>query len=247
MKQTLIALLVVSLFATFAALAANSTPARSNADVLIERIQADYALALKQADQFYEKYSAPYAKTRDRKIITAGNVAIRRLGAARKQVSELDGIKLEKEIAKIRKSLDEQTGGEPKITPKVSVMKACGIKFKGHTYLGIASVASSKQAAAMCKKMGGHLVYIETPEELAFLSKTFRERLWVGASDAHKEGNWRWGNGKLVDTKLWAPNEPSDSTGRENYAELLIRGPISNLNDTTGESSGLIGFICEWE
>jgi hypothetical protein len=247
MKQTLTALLVVSLFATIVALAADKPPAKSDADILVARINADYATTIREADKFYAKYAAPYMKARDKKVLAAGNTAIRRLNAARKQVSELEGVRLEKEIARIRKSLDKQFGDVPKITPKMSVMKACGTTFKGHTYLAIASVADRTQAAAMCKKMGGHLVYIETQEELAFLRKMFRERFWVGATDAHMEGDWRWGNGKPVAKDLWLKDEPSDNNKTENFAELLIRGERCGLNDLPVECIGVIGFICEWE
>ena len=197
MKQTLIALVVVLLFATIVILAAEKATEKSDADILIARIKADYAKDIKDADAFFKKYAAPYIKARDKKILTAGSKAIRRLTAARRDVSELGGIRMEKEIEKIRKSLDAQFGDAPKVTPKVSVLKACGVSFKGHTYLAIASGANWKEADAMCKKMGGHLACIETAEELLFLAKVFPDiRLWVGATDAHKEGDWRWVNRK---------------------------------------------------
>jgi hypothetical protein len=246
-KQTLTGLIVVLLLASIVALAADK-PSKSAANILIPRIKSDYAKALKDADAFYAKYAAPYQKARDKKIITAGNTAIRRLNAARKQVSEIDGIKMEKEIAIIRKSLDDQFGNTSKVTPKTSVLKACGVSFKGHTYLAIASKANWKEADALCKKMGGHLAYAETLEELAFIDKAFRGvQLWVGASDAHKEGDWRWGDRKPVDKNSWMESEPNNKGGSENYAALAAGKGPRLLIDVDLNYSSVVGFVCEWE
>jgi len=248
MKQTLTAPIVVFLLATIVALAADKASSKSDADILIGRIKVDYAKALKDADAFFAKYAAPYQKARDKKLITAGNTAIRRLNAARKDVSEIDGIKMEKEIAAIRKSLDAQFGQTPKVTPKVSVLKACGVSFKGHTDLAIASGVNWKEADALCKRMGGHLAYAETAEELAFIDKAFRgPGLWVGASDAHKEGDWRWGNNKPVGKNSWMKGEPNNKGGSENYAALAsVEGPRL-LIDARLNYGVVVGFICEWE
>ena len=251
MKQTFTALLVVLLLATIVALAAEKA-ATSDADIVIARIEADYAKALRDADAFYKKYTAPtlkrYGDARDKRIITAGNNAIRRFNTARKEVSDLNAVKMEREIAKIRKSLDAQFGDAPKVTPNISVLKICGVSFKGHTYMVIGSKANWKEADSLCKKMGGHLAYIETTEEMAFLAKTFRGDLWVGATDAHKEGDWRWGNRKPVAKNLWTKDQPSNDHGSAHYAGLWSRGEERMLNDFPLDNhSGMVGFICEWE
>jgi hypothetical protein len=246
-KQTLTALLVVLLFATIVVLAADRRAEKSDADILIARIKADYTKALRDADAFYAKQTAPFRKARDKRIIASGNNAIRRLNTARREVSELRGIKMEKEIEKIRKSIDNQFGDAPKVTPKTSVLKVCGISFKGHTYLAIASGANWKEAAAMCKKLGGHLAYVETAEELTFLAKTFpHAQLWLGATDAHKEGDWRWGNGRPVLKNLWKKGEPSKGN-TEHHAGIKSSWGERKLNDVAWNDKYLSGFICEWE
>ncbi|MBL7219940.1 MAG: hypothetical protein ISS69_07495 [Phycisphaerae bacterium] len=245
MKQTLTALLAVLLFATIVVLAAEKATEKSNADILIARIKADYVKDIKDADAFYAKYTAPQMKARNKKILTAGSKAIRRLTSARKGVSELDGIKMEKEIEKIRKSLDKEVG---KVVPAASVLKVCGISFKGHTYLAINSNANWKEADALCKKMGGHLAYIETAEELAFIAKAFRGvGLWVGATVAHKKRDWRWGNGKPIAKNFWMKGEPNNKGGDENYAALSAKVGQRLLIDAPLNYSSVVGFICEWE
>ncbi|MDP6635320.1 MAG: C-type lectin domain-containing protein [Phycisphaerae bacterium] len=255
MKHTLTALFVVLLFATIVVPAAERAAKQSAADILIARINADYTKALSEADASYEKFTSPllkrYGDTRDRKILGAGSNAIKRLNLARTGVSELDGVRMEQEIAKIRKSMDDQFGNAPKVSPKASVLAVCGASFKGHTYLTINSNANWKEANELCRKMGGHLAYIETAEELVFLTKASRGRIWVGATDEHKEGDWRWGNGKPVSKALWGEPNPSNTRGSEHYAVLATHKGKRLLNDVPLKSgvdlAFVIGFICEWE
>ncbi len=257
MKQKLIALFVVLLFAAIVVAAAEKAAKESAADILIARIKGDYEKAVSNADAFYEKSTAPmlkrYGKARDKRILKAANIAIERLSSARKGLSELDGVRMEQEIEKMRKSIDDQVGDAPKVTPRASVLAACGVSFKGHRYLGITSNANWKEASALCRRMGGHLVYIETPEELAFLAKAFRGMIWVGATDAHKEGDWRWGNRKPVAGYVWFPTQPDNKGGtrkrrrNENCAALITYKGKRLLNDISFDNNGVVGFICEWE
>jgi hypothetical protein len=243
-------MLLVSLLAAVVVVAAEKAAEKSASDILIARTTGDYEKALSDADALYEKSIAPllkrYGNARDKRILTAGSNAIRRFNSARRGASELDGIRMEQEIAKIRKSMDDRVGDAPKVTPKASALKVCGVSFKGHTYLAIASNAHWKEANALCKKMGGHLAYIETAEELAFLAKMFRANLWVGATDAHKEGSWCWGNRKPVTRNLWNEGEPSN-LGGEHYAALFTNSKGHRLHDIAFNNRSVVGFICEWE
>ena len=251
MKQTLTALLVVLLFATIVVLAAEEATKKSAVDIYIARIKADCEKAIKDADAFYKTYTAPTLKrgggARDKRIGIAGNKAIRSLTFEKKKASQLDGIKMDMAIKEITKLMANQIGNPPQVALQPPVMKVCGASFKGHTYLAIASGANWKEATELCKKLGGHLAYIETAEELAFLAKTFQgAALWVGATDIHKAGDWRWGNGKPLARNLWGRGEPSG--GKDRYATLWPKGEERMLNDTpldAGISVG--GFICEWE
>ena len=116
--------------------------------------------------------------------------------------------------------------------------------FKGHTYKAIENcTASFSKAVAICKKMGGHLVYIETDEEMNFISKTFGDlRMWVGATDDLKEGDWRWLNGEKVSNKFWNTNE--GYMGRTENKMFHYKGKFYDVAEPWANSRG---FICEWE
>jgi uncharacterized protein (UPF0333 family) len=258
MKQTLITLLVVLFLAGIVGLAAAKTTKKSAADTVISRVTGDYEKAVRNATASYDKSTArllkKYSAARDKKIISAGNNAIKRLTSTRKEVSGPNGARMEQEIEKVRKSIDDQVGNAPEVTPKakpkaaprMSVIAACSATLNGHTYLAIDSKVHHKTANAMCKKMGGHLVYIETAEELVFLLKTFCGRAWVGATDAHKEGDWRWGNRKPIARDIWFKGQP-DNQNNEDYAILDHRNGVRLLNDVSADNQTRLGFICEWE
>jgi hypothetical protein len=240
MKKTTMILLLMAL--TAVVVAEVTATKESPADILIQRVMGAYEKSVKDADDYYQERTDPAQIQRYGKIVKAGDIAIKKLNLAKRTVSEIEGIKLEQQIAIVRKSLDK-LGDVPKITPKATVLAVCGVEFKGHRYLAIASNVNWKEAVVLCKKMGGHLAYVETADEGVFLAKNFRGYLWVGATDAHKEGDWRWGNRKSVAKNLWRKKEPSGRRG-ENYAAL---GAGATLNDLSLSSGSVVGFICEWE
>ena len=116
--------------------------------------------------------------------------------------------------------------------------------FKGNAYTAFFNhTASFSKAVAICKKMGGHLVYIETDEEMNFISKTFGDlRMWVGATDDLKEGDWRWLNGEKVSNKFWNTNE--GNMGRTENKMFHYKGKFYDVAEPWANSRG---FICEWE
>ena len=245
MKKTAMILLLMAL--TAVVVAEVTAIKKSPADILIQRVMGAYEKSVKDADDYYQKRTDPAQMQRYGKIVKAGDIAIKKLTLARRTVSEIEGIKLEQQIAIVRESLADKGGDVSKITPKATVLAVCGVEFKGHRYLAISSNANWKEAAVLCKKMGGHLAYVETADEVIFLAKNFRGYLWVGATDAHKEGDWRWGNRKSVAKNLWQKNEPNNKgRGGQNYA-VLAASAGGTLYDFPLSSSGVVGFICEWE
>ncbi|MGE3703762.1 MAG: lectin-like protein, partial [Vicinamibacterales bacterium] len=54
-------------------------------------------------------------------------------------------------------------------------------------------------------------------------------RGWIGFTDQDSEGNFVWSNGEPVVYTNWAPGEPNNANGIENYAEML--GSNGQWND----------------
>lgn len=118
-------------------------------------------------------------------------------------------------------------------------------QFGGHHYKVYKARKDWHAARKACKKWGGHLAYIETAEEMAFIRKLVGgSRIWVGATDAQAEGRWRWLNGQRVRTwrGFWHRKEPTGQAG-ENYASVRSDG----LMDTTVNRPDVVGYLCEWD
>ncbi|MDP6545954.1 MAG: C-type lectin domain-containing protein [Phycisphaerae bacterium] len=120
------------------------------------------------------------------------------------------------------------------------------VAFGRHHYKSIAAASIPwAEAVKACKKLGGHLVTIESSGEMAFLQKLVGSgRLWVGATDQPAEGKWLWINGRGFsrEVKLWASGEPNEGRAA-NYASMTSVG----LRDNANPSSRVGGFICEWD
>ena len=108
--------------------------------------------------------------------------------------------------------------------------------------MAIVAKVGWSQAKDLCSKMGGHLAYIETADEMRFLQALVGRTAWVGATDQHKDGDWRWLSGAPVDSVLWAPGKPAKDNA-SNCAALNLSGLVHYWN--TDCNFGI--FICEWE
>ena len=96
------------------------------------------------------------------------------------------------------------------------------------------------QARKACQGWGGELASVRNSEENAWLRDVADAgcgkdaAAWIGASDAVQEGAWRWSDGTHVHFGAWAENEPNNSGGNEDFAELL---PGGTWNDADGSAA----------
>ena len=105
------------------------------------------------------------------------------------------------------------------------------------------------EAKRRCEAMGGRLAVVNDHEALEVINERKRGlRLWLGATDEHEEGDWRWVDGTQVDIDAWSENQPFNLMGKEHYMEL---GPKGTFNDVgvngPSERWRIQGFVCEWE
>ena len=107
-----------------------------------------------------------------------------------------------------------------------------GETYNDSLYLLTDSAMSWAAAQAHAESLGGNLVTINDAAENQWLKNTFgaTEALWTGFSDAETEGVWKWASGEGSDWILgasndgiyadWAPNQPDDYNGNQDYAIL---------------------------
>jgi len=107
-----------------------------------------------------------------------------------------------------------------------------------------------KQAKEFCENANGCLASIKTPKENDFfveiLKKTTLPSAWVGGTDEMQEGTWYWLDDPLQTPMTytnWAPGEPNQTGGNEDYMCIYNNGTWNDYND----SHKLNGFICSFE
>ena len=133
------------------------------------------------------------------------------------------------------------------VSMKVKFTPAARQSFNGHTYALFKNTVTWYTANEWCKAMGGHLAYIESAEENAFLHNLCGEaQVWMGGTDAAGEGSWYWTNGRAFSYTNWYSGQPDNYFGNhegcENYLNLREDG---SWNDNAG--CALLWFVCEIE
>ena len=125
-----------------------------------------------------------------------------------------------------------------------------------------------QEASEYCRARGGHLVTIETQEEMDFIvSQLINAKnncYWIGLYYDGEAGVWRYENGTEAQYFNWAPNEPNNERNGESYVHLFGKRytggkgikEIGQWNDADNEGAGYanwfyklenFGLICEWD
>ncbi len=93
------------------------------------------------------------------------------------------------------------------------------------------------EAAALARKIDGHLATIRNRQELDVLlalAQTHSRTAWIGLSDAGVEGKWHWHSGAEDTFRHWHPGEPNNVGAQgEDFAEMYLQGlRAGTWNDT---------------
>jgi hypothetical protein len=109
-----------------------------------------------------------------------------------------------------------------------------GLVFEGSCYEFFDEQVSWSDAESRCAAWGGQLASVESPEEDAFMSAwpalmgvplLNGAGLWLGGTDAIRDGDFRWQGGRPLGFTGWAPGQPNDGAGvdciekRNDYAQ----------------------------
>ncbi|VTR94201.1 cadherin-related protein : Uncharacterized protein OS=Cylindrospermopsis raciborskii CS-505 GN=CRC_01020 PE=3 SV=1: MAM: Lectin_C: Lectin_C: PKD [Gemmata massiliana] len=109
--------------------------------------------------------------------------------------------------------------------PSPGVNLATSAEFGGHTYHFISTPLAWADAEAEARRMGGHLVTINSDAENLFLFHYVRRaalqgdvQTWIGLSDGGTDGPLQWASGESLGYTNWATGQPSDLVGPTGYA-----------------------------
>ncbi|MCH7688127.1 MAG: C-type lectin domain-containing protein, partial [Planctomycetes bacterium] len=166
-------------------------------------------------------------------------------------------------LFKKRKIVDDSVYWEKAFSQRMpgngkAALRPDTVEFGGHRYWVSDKNLVWHDAQAACKKMGGHLVCIETAEEQEFLEKITvpskgakRRAYWIGLKK--QDGKLVWVNGQRPRFFAW---DYSDQGKREFESELkrkINKYPGITLGRYTGKWRFRDSlefhyyFICEWD
>ena len=106
--------------------------------------------------------------------------------------------------------------------------------FNGNQYI-LTSELFWEDAQAEATRLGGNLVTINGDQEEQWLRDTFgsAERFWIGLNDSETEGQFEWVSGQPVTYLNWAPGEPNDFEGAQDFGVINF-GSEGEWDDDAG-------------
>ncbi|XP_039713214.1 CD209 antigen-like protein C isoform X1 [Pteropus medius] len=112
--------------------------------------------------------------------------------------------------------------------------------FQGSCYIFSQTQSTWKASVSACKDMSAQLVIINNAEEQKFLKSwdAKNKRIWIGLSDQHNEGSWKWVDNSPLHLSFWKEGEPNNQ-GDEDCVELYGDG----WNDSVCNAENF--WICE--
>ncbi|NEQ50914.1 MAG: DUF4347 domain-containing protein [Leptolyngbya sp. SIO3F4] len=100
-----------------------------------------------------------------------------------------------------------------------------------------------QEAQQYAQRLGGNLITINDAAEEDWLQSTFGkdERFWTGLNDAKSEGNFVWASGENVTYTNFAPGEPNNAGGNQDFVTMNFGA--NDQWDDDGLNSAYFGII----
>uniref|UniRef100_A0AAY4DIH0 C-type lectin domain-containing protein n=1 Tax=Denticeps clupeoides TaxID=299321 RepID=A0AAY4DIH0_9TELE len=109
----------------------------------------------------------------------------------------------------------------------------------GSRYFKVVTAPKDWNSAELdCQNQGGNLASIHSAEEHAFLVSLVKTvgniNVWIGRSDAVKEGSWIWSDGRKSQISKWGPGEPNNAgNGEHCHVKKYKKKKKKKLNKLT--------------
>ncbi len=115
--------------------------------------------------------------------------------------------------------------------------------LNGHKYFGTSNQATWEDANATAQALGGHLVTINSDEELTFINNLgfgnligpYANGIWLGMTDKDADGTYKWTTNEPITTTNWAGGQPGNNVGITNYIEINTNSQWQSTTSVTGK------------
>ncbi len=231
--------LKTSCWLLLAATSVSLSVSASDEPAILQSVEAAYSSESAKADAAIAKAEQEAAKARK----AAAEV---RLKAYKERLAEVtkagDFDKAVAVKARIEQLEKEPEGALPKSpTPPKRARPKDAVKFGGHAYALIKEPATWHIAKLRCEEMGGHLAFINSDGEEAFIGKLCgKTTAWIGATDEGEEGKWH----NIDGTPLSLTHALYDNAGTGEHW-MTWDGISQHFNDLSTNARG--SYVCEWD
>lgn len=100
--------------------------------------------------------------------------------------------------------------------------------LNNHRYMIYDDAVTWAQAEVKAEELGGTLATISSQEEQSLIETIIgagqRARYFLGGTDEGQEGTFRWVTGEPFGLAKWAPGNPDNWSGNENYLQITREG-----------------------
>lgn len=105
------------------------------------------------------------------------------------------------------------------------------------------SMKTWRESRRDCLRRGADLLIINSKAEQKFAVQ-FKKIVWIGLTDAQKEGEWKWVDGTQPTTSFWIRGEPNNyRSNDEDCVEAKVFDLENSWNDKNCEHENF--WICE--
>jgi len=122
-----------------------------------------------------------------------------------------------------------------------------------HSYQRFDTLVTWEAARTACASLSGHLATSTSASENTWINTNMASGIavWLGGTDAAKEGTWQWLTGEAWSYQNWASGEPNNAGGGENFLMMNFPGKTAgSWNDYGGpgnNSTKTVAYLCEWD
>nr|XP_035921891.1 CD209 antigen-like protein 2 isoform X3 [Halichoerus grypus] len=133
------------------------------------------------------------------------------------------------QVSRIHQSLQKEMWDHQESPSQAGLCRPCPWKwelFQGSCYFFSQTQNIWKDAISACQNLRAQLVIINSTEEQKFLKSwntRNNQRTWIGLSDHHNEGSWKWVDNSPLQLSFWKEGEPNNH-GDEDCVELYSDG-----------------------